>query len=51
VLASEYAGRSGRFYKDGREIKPPPYTLDPDVARRLWDVNESLTKLDPPATP
>ena len=31
ALAPEYAGRSGRFYKDGREIKAPSYT--PSIPR------------------
>jgi retinol dehydrogenase 14 len=45
-LSPEYAGVSGRFFKGGREIKAPPYTQDPEVARRLWDVSTALTKLD-----
>ncbi len=44
ALAPEYEGKTGRFFKGGREIEPPPYTRDPDVARRLWDVCTSLTK-------
>jgi NAD(P)-dependent dehydrogenase (short-subunit alcohol dehydrogenase family) len=50
ALAPEYEGQSGRFFKGGREIEAPPYTRDPDVARRLWDVSESLTKLPEGAT-
>ena len=45
LLAPEYAGRSGRFFKDGREIEPPTYTRDPAVARRLWDVDAALVDL------
>ena len=45
ALAPEYEGRSGRFYKGGREIKAPSYTLDPEVASRLWDATASLTRL------
>ncbi len=45
ALAPEYEGRSGRFYKGGREIKAPSYTLDPVVASRLWDASASLTRL------
>jgi NAD(P)-dependent dehydrogenase (short-subunit alcohol dehydrogenase family) len=37
LLSPEFAGKSGRFFKNGREIDPPPYARDPDVARRLWD--------------
>jgi retinol dehydrogenase 14 len=51
VLAPEYEGVSGRFFKGGREIDPPPYTLDPDVARRLWDAGTSLTGLTEGAMP
>jgi retinol dehydrogenase 14 len=45
VTAPDYAGRSGRFYKDGREIEPPPYTRDPEVGLRLWDACARLTGL------
>lgn len=44
ALAPEYEGRSGRFYKGGREIKAPSYTLDPKVASRLWEATASLTR-------
>ena len=43
ALAPEYEAKTGRFFKSGREIEPPPYTRDPDVARRLWAVCTSLT--------
>jgi NAD(P)-dependent dehydrogenase (short-subunit alcohol dehydrogenase family) len=42
ALATEYAGRTGQFFKGGREIDAPAYTRDPEVARRLWDVCEQL---------
>ena len=45
ALSPEYARRSGRFFTKGREIKPPPYTRDPEVARRLWEVSAALTGL------
>jgi len=45
VLSPEYAGRSGRFFRRGKEIEPPPYTRDRDVARRLWDASAALTNL------
>jgi len=47
VTSPAYAGRSGCFYRGGREIDPPPYTRDADVGRRLWDACERLTS---PAT-
>lgn len=46
VLSPEYEGSSGRFFKDGREIEPPPYTRDPDVAARLWAASLTLSGLD-----
>ncbi len=46
ALAAEYEGRTGRFFKGGREIEAPSYTRDPRVARRLWEVTASLTGLD-----
>jgi NAD(P)-dependent dehydrogenase (short-subunit alcohol dehydrogenase family) len=45
VTSEVFAGQTGRFYKDGREIDPPPYTRDPEVGRRLWDACASLTGL------
>jgi NAD(P)-dependent dehydrogenase (short-subunit alcohol dehydrogenase family) len=45
ALAPEYADVTGRFFKNGREIKAPPYTLDPEIGRRLWVASASLTKL------
>jgi NAD(P)-dependent dehydrogenase (short-subunit alcohol dehydrogenase family) len=42
AIAPEHATRSGRFFRAGREIEPPPYTLDPDIGRRLWEVCASL---------
>lgn len=45
VLSPEYAGPSGRFFRRGKEIEPPPYTRDRDVGRRLWDASAALTNL------
>jgi retinol dehydrogenase 14 len=45
VLSPEYAGLAGRFFSKGREIDAPPYTRDPEVARRLWDTSVALTGL------
>lgn len=45
VSSPEYEGLSGRFFKSGRQIEPPPYTRDPAVARRLWAASASLTNL------
>jgi retinol dehydrogenase 14 len=46
ALSPEFRGRSGRFFKSGREIEPPAYTRDPGVARRLWEASATLTGLD-----
>jgi NAD(P)-dependent dehydrogenase (short-subunit alcohol dehydrogenase family) len=44
ALSPFYAGLTGRFFKSGREIDPPPYTRDPDVARRLWNACAALAQ-------
>jgi NAD(P)-dependent dehydrogenase (short-subunit alcohol dehydrogenase family) len=43
ATSPEFADRTGRFFHRGREISPPPYTLDEDVARKLWDVSLRLS--------
>jgi hypothetical protein len=35
---------TGRFYTKGRQIDAPPYTRDPEVARRLWEACATLTR-------
>jgi NAD(P)-dependent dehydrogenase (short-subunit alcohol dehydrogenase family) len=45
ALSPRYEGLTGRFFKAGREVKAPPYTRDPEVARRLWHVCDALTGL------
>jgi retinol dehydrogenase 14 len=45
ILSPAYANQTGRFFTKGREIGPPPYTRDRDVARRLWDASALLTGL------
>jgi NAD(P)-dependent dehydrogenase (short-subunit alcohol dehydrogenase family) len=45
ALSPDFHGANGRFFKGGREIEAPPYTRDPDVARRLWDASTALTGL------
>jgi hypothetical protein len=49
AIAPEFTQASGRFFHHAREIEPPPYTRDPSVARRLWDVCAGLVGL--PAVP
>jgi NAD(P)-dependent dehydrogenase (short-subunit alcohol dehydrogenase family) len=46
ALSPEYAGQSGRFFKNGRQIEAPAYTRDQAVAQRFWDVSARLAGLD-----
>ena len=45
VLDERYSSATGQFFHRGRAIDPPPYTRDPDVQRRLWEVSAQLTGL------
>jgi NAD(P)-dependent dehydrogenase (short-subunit alcohol dehydrogenase family) len=45
ALSPEYDGRTGLFYKAGREIDAPPYTRDVEVAGRLWEACATLSDL------
>jgi NAD(P)-dependent dehydrogenase (short-subunit alcohol dehydrogenase family) len=45
ALAPEFEGVSGRFFHRGREIEPPPYSLDPEVGVRLWEATARLAGL------
>jgi NAD(P)-dependent dehydrogenase (short-subunit alcohol dehydrogenase family) len=51
VLGPDSDGRTGRFFKDGREIEAPPYTREPDVGHRLWDASAALTHLSDAGVP
>jgi len=42
ALGEEFAGQNAKFFHNARAIDPPPYTRDPEVARRLWDACASL---------
>jgi NAD(P)-dependent dehydrogenase (short-subunit alcohol dehydrogenase family) len=44
LTSVDYAPANGQFFHRGREIKPSPYTRDPGVGRRLWDVSATLTQ-------
>lgn len=37
-----FAGMTGRFFRDGKEIRPSAQALDPELERRLWEVSEEL---------
>jgi NAD(P)-dependent dehydrogenase (short-subunit alcohol dehydrogenase family) len=45
ATAPEFAGKSGGFYKDAKEIEPPAYACDVNAQQRLWEVSARLTKL------
>lgn len=45
LLDEQYADTTGQFLRNGKPIDPPPYTRDPDVQRRLWEVSQQLTGL------
>lgn len=38
-------GVSGKYYRDGREVRSSPRSYDEQTARRLWEVSEQLTGL------
>jgi NAD(P)-dependent dehydrogenase (short-subunit alcohol dehydrogenase family) len=44
--APEVAGRTGRFYHNGKEIQADAYAYDPEVQEHLWEVSAALTHLD-----
>jgi NAD(P)-dependent dehydrogenase (short-subunit alcohol dehydrogenase family) len=45
LVSPDFAQANGAFFHRGREIDPPPYTRDPEVGRRLWEVSATLTGL------
>lgn len=45
LTSVDFASANGSFFHRGREIDAPPYTRDPEVGRRLWEVSAALTKL------
>jgi len=42
--SAEIANISGRFFKDGKEIKSNQYSHDQNVQRQLWEVSTALIK-------
>lgn len=44
ALDGKFAGMNGKFFHNTREIDPPPYTRDAEVAGRLWEVCASFAK-------
>ncbi len=45
ATAPELEGVSGRYYSDSREAKQSPLASDRELASRLWDLSERLTRL------
>jgi NAD(P)-dependent dehydrogenase (short-subunit alcohol dehydrogenase family) len=43
ATSPEFAGRTGRFYRDHKEIRASAYAQNVELQRRLWDVSEELT--------
>ena len=46
ALSPEVAGISGRFLKGRQAIASSPYTQDPAVQKRFWEVSLALTSLE-----
>jgi NAD(P)-dependent dehydrogenase (short-subunit alcohol dehydrogenase family) len=46
AISPDHAARTGRFFKSGREIEPPPYTRDEQVGSRLWGISAVLAGID-----
>jgi NAD(P)-dependent dehydrogenase (short-subunit alcohol dehydrogenase family) len=45
AISPEFAGKTGRFYRDGKEIEPPTTATSAELQGRLWDLSERLTGL------
>ena len=45
ALRTRVRGQTGRFFRAERQLDAPPYSRDPEVGRRLWEVCVSLTDL------
>jgi hypothetical protein len=43
AAAPEMAGVSGRYFNLTIEETPAPHAVDPESARRVWEVSEELT--------
>lgn len=41
--APELDGVSGRYFADKKEKQPQPHASDPALARKLWEISETLT--------
>lgn len=43
ATGQEFAGKTGSFYRDGKEIRASAEARDAALQRRLWEVSEALT--------
>jgi len=43
ATSPEFAGRTGRFFRDGKEIRASAEAMDVGLQLRLWEVSEALT--------
>ncbi len=46
AISPEYAGKTGRFYRDGGEIELPRSASSVELQGRLWALSEELSGLD-----
>lgn len=45
ATSDEVSEISGRYFRNKKEIKPADIAYDDELTRQLWDISESLTKL------
>jgi NAD(P)-dependent dehydrogenase (short-subunit alcohol dehydrogenase family) len=43
ATSAEYSGKTGRFYRDGKEIELPTAATSEELRSRLWEMSEELT--------
>ena len=46
ATSPEFADKTGRFFRDRKEIRASADALNPVLQRRLWELSEKLTGLD-----
>lgn len=43
VIGPERENTHGKFFRQGEEILPPDYFIEPGTQQRLWEISETLT--------
>ena len=43
ATSSDYAGKTERFYREGKEIELPTSATSEELQSRLWELSEELT--------